>query len=181
MKHNRYNMKEIIRRWRRAKLRLKNLVKWARFGWTVYDWDYHYAVDAFTMQLEAMADFMESPRAMSMESRESAKQIRETVAELRRVYDDEYAMAYFDRLDEKWGHWDIEFVPTGETYFNPITGKNEPTSTMEKRFRREMSPEDLEAYEKDATAWRQEAEVEQGLREVEIWNRVREQIRNWWD
>lgn len=174
-------MKTLLHYWRRAKLRLKNLVKWARFGWTVYDWDYHYAVDAFIQQLESMADFMESHRAMSMESGEGAKQIREAIAELRQVYDDEYAMAYIDRLNEKWGHWSFEFVPTGETCFNPMTGKTEPTSTMERRFEREMSPEDLEAYERDSEVWRGEARAEQELREGEVWGRIRGQIRNWWD
>lgn len=178
---HKYSMKTLVRYWRRAKLRLKNLVKWARFGWTVYDWDYHYAVDAFILQLEAMADFMESPRAMSVDSAERAKQIREAIAELHRVYNDDYAMAYIDRLNEKWGHWSFEFVPTGETYFNPLTGKTEPTSTMERRFEREMSPEDLEAYDRDSEAWRREAETEQELKEGEVWDKVRGQIRDWWD
>jgi hypothetical protein len=52
---------------------------------------------------------------------------------------------------------------------------------MERRFEREMSPEDLEAYDRDSEAWRREAETEQELKEGEVWDKVRGQIRDWWD
>jgi len=82
---------------------VKNVVKWARFGARVYDFDYRYAVEAFVLQLEATADFMESDRAYTVEAKKHAQEIRQVTEELKRVYDDEYALAYFDKLKDKWG------------------------------------------------------------------------------
>ena len=164
-----------------ARRRISILWRWVKFGWTAYDFDYHYAVDAFTLQLNAMADFMESERAMSVGSSETAAEIREVAEELRKVMAEEYALAYFDRLDAKWGKTGFKFVPTGEKMFNPISGKLEGTSTMEKTFERPMTPDDIAAYEADHDQWRAEADVEQAQHEAAVWDRVRDRIRHWWD
>jgi hypothetical protein len=174
-------MKGIEKKFKRAVARVKNVVKWARFGARVYDFDYHYAIEAFVLQLEAMADFMESDRAYTVEAKKHAQEIREAAEELKRVYDDEYALAYFDRLQEKWGTWEFVFEPTEQTFHNPISGKEEETYTMEKRFLRPMTPEQLAEYERDHKQWMEECRAEQERREDEIWQRIRHQIRGWWD
>ncbi len=164
-----------------ARRRAKILWRWVKFGWTAYDFDYHYALDAFTLQLSALADFMESDQSYSLDSREEAARLRETIAELRQVYEDEYALAYFDRLDEKWGKTGFEFVPTGQEILNPITGKIEGTSTMERTFERPMTPSDLAEYKSDHERWMAEAQAIQNEREDLVWQQIRQRIRHWWD
>jgi hypothetical protein len=164
-----------------ATRRIKILARWIKFGWNSYDFDYRYSVDAFILQLNATADFMESKRAMSVGSSKSAAEIREVANELRRVYDDEYALAYFDRLNEKWGDTGFKFVPTGEKILNPISGKTEGTSTMERTFERPMTPSDIAAYEADYEQWRAEADVVQAHHEAAVWEVIRGRIRHWWD
>jgi len=164
-----------------ARRRMLILWRWLKFGWSAYDFDYRYAVDAFVLQLEATADFMESGRAYSLESKEHATEVRAAAAELKRVYEDEYALAYHDRLEAKWGKTGFKFVPTGKKYKNPITGKEEDTSTMERTFERDMTPADLEEYEKDHKYMMEEARIEQTHKEAEIWNLIRDRIRHWWD
>lgn len=174
-------MNWIEKKIKRIVARVKNVVKWTYFGARVYDFDYRYAIEAFVLQLEAMADFMESDRAYTVEAKKHAQEIRQAIEELKRVYDDEYALAYFDKLEDKWGSWKFEFVPTEQTFHNPISGKEEETYTMEKRFLRPMSDEQLAEYEREQKQWMEECRAEQERREDEIWQRIRHQIRGWWD
>lgn len=165
----------------RAMRRIRILKRWVSFGWRAYDFDYHYAVDAFILQLNATADFMESDGAWSLNAKETAAEIREAAKELRRVYDDEYALSYFDKLDEKWGKTGFKFVPTGTEIFNPILGKTEGTSTMERTYERPMTSSDIAAYEADHHTLSTEARNEQEQHESAVWDAIKGRIRFWWD
>ena len=66
--------------------------------WRGYDFDYRYAIDLFIYQLERQAKFMESNRAYSSTRLREAERIRTATRLLRKVYDDEYSMEVFLRV-----------------------------------------------------------------------------------
>lgn len=68
-----------------------------------YDFDYSYALDFLDFKLKRMIDFLESDRALSITSKQSAQEIRIFLKFKEKVYNEEYALEYNDILKEKYG------------------------------------------------------------------------------
>ena len=59
--------------------RVKRTYAFLPIIWRGYDFDYRYAIDLFSYQLERTADFMESDRAMTVDAKVRAKRIRTAI------------------------------------------------------------------------------------------------------
>ena len=83
--------------------RIKRLIEFTPIIWNSYDWDYHYAIDLFIFQLERIAKSLESPNSLGVDSKQRAMRIRTAVKLMKKVYDDDYEMEYFDVMEKKYG------------------------------------------------------------------------------
>ncbi len=82
---------------------IKNVIRWIPVIWNNFDFDYRYALEAFKFQLGNIADHMESDKAVTMNAGVRAEKIRTIIRLMDKVYDDEYATAYQDKIEELYG------------------------------------------------------------------------------
>jgi len=161
--------------------RIYNIYRWLPILWNQHDFDYKYAIIAFQFQLGNIAKFMESDDAMSLESKETAKQIRDIIDRMQRVYDDEYALSYIDTMTELYGDFDFEFIPIDEKIIDPLTGKEQLCYKMEKRYNMPYNEDEIANIEIHSEELRAAAAACQESEHSRLWNDIDKNIRNWWD
>ena len=66
----------------------------------LFDYDYQSAIDLFSFQLEKIANFMESEKALSVDSKSNSRRIRTAIELMNRVYSEYYSNEYFDYEDK---------------------------------------------------------------------------------
>jgi len=85
-----------LRKWRQ----IKNVIGWIPVVWKQFDFDYRYSLDVFKHQLSKQAKFMESDRALGMNSKTDAEKIRMVIRLMDKVYDEDYACEYQQKLKD---------------------------------------------------------------------------------
>lgn len=144
--------------------------------WKGYDWDYHYAVELFQHQLKRMADHIGSDKAWSLGHKQTASRIRTAVELMQKVYDDEYAMEYYDIMEEKYGKTNFEFVETGD-----FDEKGDPYYTMEIVYENNYTKEEIELINEERGALQLECRAKQKHAHKLLWDFVEHNIQRWWD
>jgi len=99
---------------RRKYSQIKRVLDFLPLIWKGYDWDYHYAVELFQHQLKRMANFLESDKAKTLESKVAAARIRTAIELMSKVYDEEYGTEYIDDIEFLYGKTKYEFVELEE-------------------------------------------------------------------
>ncbi len=107
--------------WIKRKIwQIKNIVRWVPKIWNQFDFDYRYSIEVFKFQLQKQADYMDSDRAMTVESKQNAQRIRMVIRLMDKVYDEEYGCEYQDKLKEKYGEdvldWDFFEIEDKSSY-----------------------------------------------------------------
>lgn len=150
--------------------KLKRTIDFLPIIWKGFDFDYKYAIDLFQYQLERTADFMESNRAYSENSNQRAKRIRTAVKLMEKVYEEDYACEYQDKLKEIYGEnvMDIRFEPT--EYNN--------TSYLKWEFEYWDNAEEIKQVHDKLYS---EAQQKQQKAERILWKFIEHNIRGWWD
>lgn len=151
---------------RRKWFQVKRVIDFLPIIWKGYDFDFRYALDLFKHQLERQAKFMDSDKAVSLEAKQGAKEIRRFICLMDKVYEEEYALEYQSKLEELYGKCTSEFVPIeGTDYFTwEMTYENQTDETEE--MHRKLF---LESNEKQKKAHRI------------LWSYLEHKIWGWWD
>jgi hypothetical protein len=87
--------------------RIKRVIEFIPKIWNGYDFDYIHSINLFHYQLSRTADYLESNKSASLNSRNKAKRLRMILSLMRKVYDEEYKMEYTSKMEQIWGKWNI--------------------------------------------------------------------------
>lgn len=150
--------------------RVKRLLQFIPKIWKGYDWDYRYAVDLFSYQLDRTANEIEE-RGWAVNAKMHASKIRTATRLMKKVYDEEYLFEYLDEFEAKYGPSKIDFVEVEGTDFYE----------MVERFDKEYSEQELELIKQERWAMRQDAKAKQEKAHKLLWKYIDHNIQHWWD
>ena len=159
--------------WFKRKLnQIKRVIDYLPIIWNGHDFDYLYATALFKHQLKRTADYLDSDNAYSVSGKVNAQKIRTAIKLMDKVYDEDYAMEYMDKMEEKFGKLKIHFekVPDMDGYelksvhADDITKDYYDDATVEEK--RKMF---LESMEKQRRAHKL------------LWDYIEWNIQHWWD
>ena len=150
--------------------KVKRVLDFTPIIWKGYDFDYSYAVELFKKQLERTAIFLESEGAYTRDSKLRASEIRTAIKLLNKVYDEDYALEYQDKLKEIYGSdvLDMVFTPTEDGSGSYLNWGFEDW---------ENSEEVREVHDKLF----KESRLKQKRAEDLVWRYIGHKIRGWWD
>lgn len=155
---------------RRKRDQFRNLRRWLPLVWNKYDFDYSYSIDIFKRALLDQAEFMESDRAVGMSSKDDAKRIRTVVKLMEKVYNDEYALEYQDKLKKMYGDDVLDFG------FEPSKFKN--MNQLVWNYKKKPNAEEIDKMHSKLL---KESIAKQERAEKLLWKLVSHNIRGWWD
>ncbi len=162
--------------WIKRKIwQIKNIVRWVPKIWNQFDFDYRYSIEVFKFQLQKQADYMDSDRAMTVESKQNAQRIRMVIRLMDKVYDEEYGCEYQDKLKEKYGEdvldWDFFEIEDKSSY-----------STLKWRYETDEKYKEVrDQIEEDKDRWFKESYEKQKRAHSLLWKLIEHNIRGWWD
>lgn len=159
---------------RRKHEQIKRLRKYAPMIWNGYDFDYRYATELFSAKLEDIATMMESDRAMSIESKHCATRIRTAIALMKKVYDEEYACEYQNKMEAIYGKdlLKVKFIPTE---------RNDGSSYMKYSYELTETPERIKEIDAMQSKLHNESRLKQKKAHRILWAFIEHNIRYWWD
>jgi len=178
---DRIRVNGIARAWRnfkyffsRKRYQFKQLRKYVPMIWKGYDFDYRYATDLFSAKLEDIAEQMEGYNAMCVESSHNATRIRTALRLMKKVYDEDYACEYQDKMEELYGTELLEhkFIDTGEGNGN---------SFLKQNYELTETPERIAEIDAMQTALLNESRLKQEKAHRLLWTFIEHNIRHWWD
>jgi hypothetical protein len=165
-----------INYWPRRKWRqIKNVIGWIPVVWKQFDFDYQYSLDVFKHQLLKQAKYMESDKAYGVNSHIQAQKIRMVVRLMDKVYDEEYACEYQQKLKDSYGEdvMDLVFHDSFDLDdYCEIIWKFEEDKKYES-----LREEIRENYDK----WFKESQDKQERAHKLLWKLIEFYIRGWWD
>jgi len=146
---------------------IKNIIKWLPTIWNQYDFDYGYSINVFRFQLEKQADFLESDKACTMSANYNAKRIRTTIKLMKKVYDEDYAIEYQDKLKVLYGEELMEYA------FED--------SFLKQNYELTESPERIKEIHDMSSKLFIESDLKQKKSHRILWLMVERNIQGWWD
>lgn len=151
--------------------RLKRTIDFLPIIWKGFDFDYRYAIELFQYQLERTADFMESDRAYTVDAEKRAIRIRTAVKLMKKVYEEDYACEYQDKLKELYGETvlNMKFEPTEY---------NNDTSYLKWEFEYWDNAEEIKRVHDGLFKLSQQKQLKA---ERILWKFIEHNIRGWWD
>lgn len=159
--------------------KLKRLTTFIPVIWKGEDYDYRYALDIFKFQLLRLADYIES-QDRYVGNKNDVARIRTVCRLMDKVYDEEYAMGYFDILKEMYGDDVLEFsfVDLNETSFNDFSGKDEKLYTMKYKYESWDNAEEISQIKDEL--FKMSHEKQERAHRL-LWQLIEKDIRKWWD
>lgn len=153
--------------------RIRRIISYIPILWNMYDWDYSYAINIFTFQLERIAKNIED-NDKYLTSKSKAQRIRTITKLMKKVYDDEYSMEYYDIMEKKYGKAAMNIS------FEPIDKENSGQQLYE--MKREWdSYDNSEEIEKEYKRLFNLSQEKQKKAENLVWKLIEHNIRNFWD
>lgn len=151
--------------------KLRRVAKWLPVIWRTREYDYRYLIDINLFQLEQMAKFFESSDTVSMESKDIARRIRTVHNLMKKVYDEDYALECFSKMEQLYGECNMEFRKIGTSNLYEIVDV----------YDREYTEEELEKIKIHRSQLIKESERKQERAHDLLWRLISHNIRRWWD
>jgi len=172
-------LKEIwrgITYWPRRKFRqIKNVIDWIPVVWNQFDFDYSYSLQVFKHQLLKQAKHFEKPDSWGERDYIKAQKIRMICRLMDKVYAEDYACEYQDRLKEKYGDdvidWVFSEIPE-EPGMNRMNWKYEVDAKFESQ---------RDQIKEDSDKWFHESHDKQKRAHKLLWKLVEHNIQRWWN
>lgn len=150
----------------------KRFIELAPIVWKGGDYDYHFAIELFSTQLNRTADLLVND-SNRIDGATQAAKIRAATALLDKVYNEGYHQDAFDILERMYGESEIIFEPlndgSGSYEFKGFWWQN----AVDEQHNNEIN-EVLDAMTKHATEKHKRAEKL-------VWQYIHHNITNWWD
>ena len=170
------NMWNSITYWFRRKYRqIKNVINWIPVVWNQFDFDYRYSLDVFKHQLMKQAKYMDSDNAIGVNSKYDAEKIRMICRLMDKVYKDEYACEYLDRIKQTYGEDAYDWI------FEDISDKPGYKSMHWKYEVDEKYSELRNEIKSNNDKWFKESLAKQERAHKLLYTLLEFYIRRWWD
>lgn len=88
---------------------IKRVIDFLPMIWNGFDFDYHYSIELFKHSLQRQANYMNSDKAYTLNSKMTARKIQTAIDLMGKVYDDEYAYAYQEKIKKLYGDTALDF------------------------------------------------------------------------
>jgi len=176
MKNKLENIWRNITYWPRRKYKqIKNIINWIPVVWNQFDFDYRYSLEVFKHQLLKQAKFMESDKAYGFNSHIDAQRIRMICRLMDKVYDEDYACEYQQKLKDTYGEdvdeWVFEKIPD-RPGFNTIKWNYE----IDEKY-----AELRDEIKSNKDKWFKESQAKQERAHKLLYTLLEFYIRRWWD
>ena len=176
MKTKLKNIWRSITYWPRRKYRqIKNVIGWIPVVWNQFDFSYDYSIEVFRHQLLKQAKFMESGKAYGVNSKIDAQKIRMVVRLMDKVYDEEYACEYQQKLKDTYGE-DVD-----KMVFLDIPDRPEYKSMKWNYEVDEKYAELRDEIKTNKDKWFKESQAKQERAHKLLYTLLEFYIRRWWD
>ena len=156
--------------------RVKRLIEFIPVIWNGFDFDYSSSIELFKYQLKRTAKFLESDKAYSLDAKMYAAKIRTAIELMDKVYEEDYALEYFDIIEKKYGKSNMDFIESGE-----FDKKGEPYYTMKESFENNYTEAELSLIKDEKHNLHIECRAKQKKAHKLLWNYIEHNIQNWWD
>jgi hypothetical protein len=114
--------------------KIKRTIEFLPHIWRGYDFDYRYSIDLFQYQLTRTAKYLESENVYSMSAKQDARRLRTIIELMKKVYDEEYRLGYWDEMERIWGTSELDWGKENEDGTITYLGtKWEFANTLEKQ------------------------------------------------
>ena len=150
---------------------IKRVIDFFPIIWKGFDFDYIYSIELFKKQLERQATFLESDRAMTLESQTNAHKIRTAIRLMDKVYDEEYGCECQDKLKELYGE------KVSDWWFED-TGRGDDSSYLRYEYEKWDNSEEIKKVERKLFL---ESKNKQKRAHKLLWDFIEHNIQNWWD
>jgi hypothetical protein len=156
--------------------RIKRVIDFLPIIWKGYDWDYHYAVKLFQHQLKRMANFLESDKAMTLESKVTASRIRTAIELMSKVYDEEYGTEYINDIEFLYGKTKNEFVELeekdekGDSYYKMVRSNE---LAVDEKHQKEIDEVRHQMFLRSRDKQKRAHKL--------LWDFIEHNIQKWWD
>ena len=164
-----------IRYWPRRKFRqIKNVIGWIPVVWNQFDFDYSYSLQVFKHQLLKQAKHFERPDSWGERDYIKAQKIRMICRLMDKVYADDYACEYQDRLKEKYGSDVIDwiFIESDKPDYKEMNWKYEVDEKYESVRGK---------IKQDNDKWFQESHDKQKRAHKLLWKLIEHNVQGWWN
>ena len=176
MKNRLENIWRNINYWPRRKWRqIKNVIGWIPVVWNQFDFSYDYSIKVFKHQLLKQAKYMESGKAYGVNSHTDAQKIRMICRLMDKVYNEEYACEYQQKLKDTYGEdvndWIFEEIPDRPGF-----------RTIKSRYEVDEKYESLrDEIKENSIKWLKESQAKQERAHKLLYTLLEFYIRGWWD
>lgn len=143
--------------------------------WRGADWDYRYAIDLFAYQLSRTADYIENNNRY-VNAKPDSKRIRIAIKLMEKVYEEEYAMEYMDKIESKYGKSNLNFVETTD-----LDRSGDPYYNMVEVWERDYTESEQLLIEEEKNTLMHDSRAKQKKAHKLLWNYIEHNIQGWWD
>lgn len=164
-------MREMVYMMKRFLRRVRRVIDFIPIIWNGEDYDYRYATEIFSYQLKRTAEFLESNKAYTVSAKASASRIRTAVELLGKVYNEEYACEYQDKMKELYGENVLNWVFID-------TGDGDGSSYLRYEFEKWDNAEEVQRMMNKLFS---ESHKKQERAHKLVWKFIGHNIRHWWD
>lgn len=163
--------------WIKRKYRqIKRVIDFIPIIWKGYDWDYYYAIELFQHQLKRTAKEIRT-NGNGVDREQIAIRIETAVEFLEKVYEDEYAFEYINKIEETYGPNSTEIVERDEI----DASGNWISAEMIDVYEREYTEEELQLIQDEREALMNESFAKQKRAHKLVWKYIEHNIQRWWD
>jgi hypothetical protein len=149
---------------------LKRSLGYFRASWGGYDWDYNYSINMFKYSLTRLQKHLDSKGHFSS-SPQHAKRLKTIIELMEKVYNDEYAFGYQDKMKALYGDNVLDF-------WSEDTGDGTGTSYLRFEYEKWDNEEEVDIMHSKLIA---ESRFKQDKAHNLLWKLIEHNIQNFWD
>lgn len=168
-------MKKVINKikyfFRRKTWQIRNVFRWLPVIWNQFDFDYSYSLEVFKFQLLKQAEFLESDKARTVSAKHNATRIRTAIKLMNKVYDEDYACEYQNKLREIYGE---------DVLDHSFEEFDEDSAFVELIWKYEKleNTDEIEAVKNKL--FKESREKQEKAHRI-LWEFIAHNLRKWWD
>jgi hypothetical protein len=149
---------------------LKRSLGYFRASWGGYDWDYNYSINMFKYSLTRLQKHIDS-NGHFIESKQSARRLKTIIELMEKVYNDEYAFEYQDKMKALYGENVLDF------WFEDA-GRGDGTSYLRFEYEKWDNEEEIDIMHSKLMA---ESRFKQDRAHELLWKLIEHNIQYFWD
>jgi hypothetical protein len=149
---------------------LKRSLGYFRASWGGYDWDYNYSINMFKYSLTRLQKHIDSKGHFSS-SPQSARRLKTIIELMEKVYNDEYAFEYQDKMKALYGDNVLDF-------WSEDTGDGTGTSYLRFEYEKWDNEEEVDITHSKLLA---ESYFKQARAHKLLWRLIEHNIQYFWD